>query len=212
MSGVSPETPEEKAESRAIRRRWITIGEVVAVAGVVIAGLSLYGNWSERRQTATERQIEKAVEARKASTVTFKASAEDNGDRLVLADAAHDDIASIDVSVPRVLGVPTQTAILEPRIDSGWFAKPLLAATDGGPDAIEGRLPVLIATTITDGEHRTVDRAIYDVVFRTEGRTFGGRHLSLAGVILRERVKGDASARLDSLWATEARRLAALKQ
>ena len=36
MSGMN-ETPAEKAKARAIRRRWLTIGELVAVAGVIAA-------------------------------------------------------------------------------------------------------------------------------------------------------------------------------
>jgi len=34
----------EKSDRQA-RRRWLTIAEIVAVAGVVIAGLSLWNNW-----------------------------------------------------------------------------------------------------------------------------------------------------------------------
>ena len=40
----------EQAERLAIRRRWINVGEVVAVAGLIIAALSLYLGWSGRRE------------------------------------------------------------------------------------------------------------------------------------------------------------------
>ncbi|UIJ43654.1 hypothetical protein LZK98_11185 [Sphingomonas cannabina] len=204
-------TAAEKAEDRAIRRRWITIGEGVAVAGVLIAAGSLYLSWSEKRETTAERQAEKAEEARKATTVTFVGKPD--GDDLTLADPAHPGVASIDVSFPRALGVPVQTAVLEPRIEAGWVHKPLLDATDGGPDRVQGRLPVLIAATVSGDNGQSVDRAIYDVVFETEGRTFGGRGLKLKGVLLRQHVAaGDATARLDQLWAIEARRLAGLRK
>ena len=43
------DTPSERAEAAATRRRWITLAEVVAVAGVLIGALTLYTNWSDRR-------------------------------------------------------------------------------------------------------------------------------------------------------------------
>ncbi|MGJ8505888.1 hypothetical protein, partial [Glaesserella parasuis] len=38
-----------KAEAAATRRRWINLGEFIAVAGLLIAGGSLYVNWSDHR-------------------------------------------------------------------------------------------------------------------------------------------------------------------
>ena len=43
-----PTTPEAKAEAAAARRRWLTLAEIVAIAGVVIAGLTLWNNWQGR--------------------------------------------------------------------------------------------------------------------------------------------------------------------
>lgn len=206
---MSEDTPQEKAEARAIRRRWITIGEIVAVAGVLIAAISLWMNWSDKRDDAAQIAAAKSAEARKASTTTLVGKAEGGGDRVVLADPAQPAVASIDVAFPRALGIPTQGSIVPPRIEAGWVDDPLLKLTDGGADAVRGRVPVLIAATITEGDRPAVDRAIYDVVFSTEGHTFGGRTLKLEGVVFRERVRGDATARLDSLWAVEAKRLAA---
>ena len=207
----TPESAADRAEARATRRRWITIGELVAIAGLVIAGLSFYESWSDRRDTIAERQVEKAAETQKAARVTLTARPEDGGKRLALTDAAHPTIASIDVAFPRALGVPPKTALLDPRIEADWFAKPVLKVTDGGADAIEGRMPVLITATVGDGDARVLSRAIYDVVFATEGHVLGGRTLLLRGVLLRERASSGATERLDSFWADETRRLAAVK-
>lgn len=204
---MSGETPAEKAEARAIRRRWITIGELVAVAGVLIAGVTLWLNWSDRREDSAKSVAQQQAMAKKAATVTLIGKTEDDGRRVVLADADQPALASIDVTFPRALGLAQQTAITSPRIEADWLAKPLLAATDGGPDAVRGRVPVLITATIAEGERPATDAAIYDVVFATEGHTFTGRSLTLEGAIFRERVAGDATARLDALWANEVRRL-----
>ena len=45
----------ETADQARTRRRWITLAEVVAVAGVVIAALTLYLNVSDRRADRAER-------------------------------------------------------------------------------------------------------------------------------------------------------------
>ena len=210
MSGPARETAAEKAETRAIRRRWITLGEAVAVAGVIIAALTWWSNWSERRTEHAQEQVEHAARTRAASRVTLTATPQKGGESLALADAAH-AITAIDVRFPPALGVAQQSSVLEPAIEGDWLAKPLLAATDGGPDDLEGRVPLAITAHWTDGERDHTGTAIYDVVFRTEGRALLGRKLSLRGILLRERVNGDASARLDALWAVEAKRLAALK-
>ncbi|URW76497.1 hypothetical protein M9980_04575 [Sphingomonas donggukensis] len=205
---MSTDTPQEKAEAAATRRRWITLAEVVGVAGVLIAALSLYLGWSDRREDAAARQAEQSRDARKATTARLVGTVERGGDRVALADPAQPAVASIDVTFPRALGIAAEQTIVPPRIEAGWIDDAVLKLTDGGADAVRGRMPVLVAATIAEGDRPAVDRAIYDVVFSTEGHTFGGRTLKLEGVVFRERVRGDATARLDALWAVEAKRLA----
>ena len=203
-----PETQAEKAEAAATRRRWITLAEVVAVAGVLIAALSLYLGWSDRREDAAAKAVEQSAEARKSATARLVGKAESGGKRVALADPAQPAVASIDVNFPRALGIGAEQTIVPPRIEADWIDDAVLKLTDGGVDAVRGRVPVLIAATIAEGDTPAVDRAIYgDVVFVTEGHTFGGRSLKLEGVVFRERVRGDDTARLDALWAVEAKRL-----
>lgn len=203
------ETPQEKAEAQAIRRRWITVGELVAVAGVLIAAVSLWMNWADKRDDAAQVAAQQSAESRRATTATLVGVAREGGASVALADPAQPSVASIDVTFPRALGAASQETVVPPRIEAEWIATPLLELTDGGADSVRGRVPVMIATTITNGDSPKVDRAIYDIVFATRGRTFGGRALMLEGVVFRERVRGDAIARLDSLWAIEAKRLKA---
>ena len=203
------ETPAERAEAAKTRRRWISLAEIVAVAGVLIAALSLYLGWAERRDAAAEKQAEQSAAARKTTTARLVGTVEDDGERVALADPAQAAVASIDVRFPPALGLATQDTIVPPRIEADWIDRAVLKLTDGGADAVRGRMPVLIAATIAEGDRPAVDRAIYDVVFATEGRTFGGRTLKLEGVVFRERVRSDAAARLDTLWAVEAKRLRA---
>ncbi|MES2753881.1 MAG: hypothetical protein V4659_04375 [Pseudomonadota bacterium] len=194
MSENAPETPEQAAT----RRRWITLAELVGVAGVLIAGISLYLSWQDRREERAEREIAKTAETRTASVISFAAKRVDDGKRLELADPAH-RVDAITVSFPITLGVATQEALVAPRIEARWFDDALLKATKAGGDKQTGRLPVLIAASFWEGEAKRTDRAIYDLVWRSEGGgLFGGRSVKLDGLLLRER-RG-TQARLDALW------------
>ena len=80
-----------------------------------------------------------------------------------------------------------------------WIAT--AAATDKGKDDRSGRLPVLITARWWNGDAQKTDRAIYQVRWKTAGRLFRGRTVSLEGASLAER--GGTPARLDALWAKE---------
>jgi hypothetical protein len=190
----------DRAEAAATRRRWITLAELVGVAGLVIAALGLWVSWSERRADDQAKQAEKASEAKVRTLVMLKASVEGGGSRLKLTDAAH-DIQDIDVSFPSALGIAAQNSVLEPRIDANWFSGPLLDLTDDGADLKQGRMPVLISASYWDADTERRDTAIYDVVWKTEGRLLRGRTLRLEGLMLRERTT--SKARLDAIWARE---------
>jgi hypothetical protein len=190
----------ERAEAAATRRRWVTLAEVVGIAGLIIAALSLWMSWSDRRADEQERQVEKASESKAKTLVLLTATPEHGGARLTLKDEAH-PIQSIDVRFPAALGVGAQTSVLEPRIDASWFADAILTATDKGPDTQQGRVPVLITSSYWDADQQRSDSAIYDIVWETRGRLLQGRALRLKGVMLRERTS--QPARLEALWARE---------
>ncbi len=190
----------DKAEAAAIRRRWITLAEIVAIAGLVISGVSLWMSWSDRRTDAQQRQIEKASETNARTLVLLTGTPERGGERLALKDASH-PVQSIEVRFPTALGVSPQTSALEPRIEANWFSTAILAATDKGPDVQQGRLPVLITSSYWDADQQRHDSAIYDIVWASEGRLLRGRKLKVRGLMLHERTA--APARLDVLWARE---------
>lgn len=199
---VAADTAVAKAEAAATRRRWITLGEIVAVAAVVISGLTFWNSWSERQDAAAARQAERAAETREkaaSSAVLLTGAAGDDGATLALSDPTH-RIQQVEVRFPKALDVSPQTSVLEPQIDADWIAAPMLKLTDGGADRREGRLPVAITASYWDANVQRQSTAIYDLVWRTEPRTLKGRTLKLRGVILRERVTGDGQARIDGMW------------
>lgn len=197
----------EAEEARAERRRWITLAEGVAVAGVVIGGLTLWNNVSERRSAEAERVAERASSTRAKTALAMVASPKGGGERLLLG-APDRRIERIEVTFPPALNVPAKSAVGDVAIAADWVRAPVLAITDGGADAIEGRLPVAVTATWWDGDTRRESSAIYDLVFATHGRIVGGRSLQLVALARREAATGGVGRRLDTLWAQELGRLA----
>lgn len=194
------ETPAERREAAATRRRWVTLAEVVAVAGVMIGALTLWLSWSDRRQDQADKAATETAEAREKARVELTATVDDGGQTLALKDARH-DLSDAVVTFPTPLGIGTQRPSGDPAIEADWFAATLLRLTDGGADERTGRLPVLLTVRYWDGDTARTATAIYDVVWRTEGRMLRGRMLTLTGLRLRQR--GGTQGQLDAAWARE---------
>jgi hypothetical protein len=193
MKDASRETPDQART----RRRWIGLAELVAVAGLVIAALGAWNNWSERREATADKTASAAAEARANARADLSATVEDDGRRLLLKDARH-DLQSVSISFPRALGAPRQEPVGDPVIDVKGIEAPLLKLTDGGPDTREGRLPVLVTARWLDGDEQRRATDIHDLIWKTEGRVLRGRALRLEGLRLRRR--GGTQAMLDRLW------------
>ncbi len=189
----------ESADQKRTRRRWINIAELVGVAGLIIAALGLWSNWSDRRADQRDRQAERAETTRARTAVLLDGTVKDGGRTLALADASQ-KIRSVDVRFPASLGAGEHQTLVDPRIEADWIAAPLLALLKGD-DAHEGRVPVLITADWWDADAHRSSHAIYDVVWKTEGRFLRGRALRLEGVVLRER--GGNAARLEAIWVRE---------
>ena len=197
------ETPAEKAEARAIRRRWLTIGELVAVAGVIIAGVSLWVSWADKRDEADQKASAASKAAAAETRLDLRAAVSDGGKQAVLSDPTH-EILDTGVAFPGALAVGAQAPVL-PRIEASWFSGAVLAATDKGADEREGRLPVLVTLSYRAGDATRQDRAIVELVWRTSGRMLKGRELRIEAARIRER--GGDQGRIDALWAQELARL-----
>jgi hypothetical protein len=197
---MSGETPTERREAAATRRRWVTLAEVVAVAGVLIAALTLWTNWSDHRANEADKLAAQSSAARERTKIDLSAIVQDGGDTLLLKDARH-DLQDVTITFPKALGVSPQRPPAEPIIDASWVSAPMLKLTDGGSDDRAGRLPVLVSVQYFDGDRTRSASGIYDVIWKTEGRVLRGRALKLEG--LRVRQRGGDQARLDAIWAKE---------
>jgi len=211
--GKTPGTPANDmraearaAEAAAIRRRWITLGEALAVLAVVISALTLWNNWSERKDSETSRQAELRRTSARAATLLLTATR--SGDhRLVLSPSgAGQSVQSQTITFPTALGAAPAETTGEPRIEAAWFESALKSARGkaGLPGDSRGdeRLPVAIATRyLVDGEAHE-DLALYDIGYTISGHWLGGHDIALRGLSLVARVKGrGAQAMVDARWA-----------
>lgn len=188
----------ETAEQRAARRRWINLAELVAVGGVLIGALTLWVNWSDRREDKAQAAATSAAEARDRDRFDLNGKA-DGREILLLRDDTH-ALGDVRIVFPTALGVGPQDAVGH-MIEAEWFERPLLKLTDKGPDERTGRLPVLVTYAYTSGDQELTRTAVYDVIWKTGGRFLRGRTLELTDFRLRRR--GGSQATLDTLWARE---------
>ncbi|MGJ3649814.1 hypothetical protein ACLB0R_15260 [Sphingomonas sp. GlSt437] len=184
---------DDAAEAAAIRRRWITLGEGVAVAGLIVSALALWNSYADRRTD----EAQKAAETRAHSAVFLTATPRHGGEVLALSDAQH-PTQSLSIAFPPSLGVAPHTVSGTLELRADWIADAVLAAADKS-GARQGRLPVVITAHYWDGDNDVSDAAIYDVMWRSEARLLRGHALRLTGMVLRQR-KDATPARADVLW------------
>ena len=180
----------------AIRRRWLSLAELVALVGLVIAALGLWNSWVDRRDARTARATAEAANAKDQGRVDLTATPRDGGRELLLKDPHH-DIQDLVIAFPGELGVTAQRPLADPVID----ADPLRDALLKGNDHRQGRLPVLVTTRVVEGDAAQSVTAIYDLVWTSERRVLRGRLLRLDALRLNRR--GGGQAALDALWAKE---------
>lgn len=203
----APESPKEARaqEAAAIRRRWITLGEVLAVLAVLISALTLYLNWSDKQ----DERADKAAETRKASTraaILVLNATPDGDDRLLLKPTAPDQIVQSQIILfPKALDLSPVETTGDPRIEARWFEAALKRAREKAklPDDSVGdeRLPVAITTRfVVNGEpHDAV--SLYDIGYGIAGKWLSGHHLTLRGLSLVGHAKADqAQTRIDTRW------------
>ena len=192
---------EERQQAARVRRRWITLGEVLAVIGVGISGLALWNGYAERRSHESERAAEQAKQSHVARTLVLKASGE--GRELTLAPHNPDQaIQGQTVLFPSAFGLGA-IETTEPRIEADWVKRAVKAAREKNPKLVgDARMPVAITTRFLAGGETFADTALYDIGYKESGGgLFGGTSIDLKGLALLGRTKAsDAQARVDALW------------
>jgi hypothetical protein len=205
-SDLPPIPTREQVEAAAVRRRWITLAEVLGVIAVLISGLTLWNSYRQHNADEADKAAARSQAAAQAQILLLRASPDREGRTLGLASAgAGQTIQNQNINFPGPLGVAAVDTVIEPRIEAGWFEQALLRAREaGGQSESRGdeRLPVAITTFFfSDGAmHR--DSAIYDIGYRVEGGgLFGGHKIRMRGISRVETASPRTlQSRLDAIW------------
>jgi len=197
---VLPPTPQQRR-----RRVWITIGELVGVLALVIAGLNFWQ--SHQQYLSSQKAAQTQAQARSAFVMTGTASR--TGDRIDFHPLNPDQaIQSQTYIFPTALADhPKQLAATQPRLERDWIEKGLREAlnADHAPASGEGVAPLAVVTTyVQDGDTYTDDGSLYQVGYAWRSTLFGGRKITLEGVALAKRgVKGALAAEVNRRWAAD---------
>jgi hypothetical protein len=197
-----PETPQQRAaEAAAIRRRWITLGEVLAVVAVIISGLTFWNSYQERSSSEAERAAEKRQKSAKAQTLILASTADGRNLKLAARDPEQ-AIQGQTLVFPSALEIKTVETV-DPRIEAKWIenawrkARKQGGAKGGSGDA---RLPVAITTKFVSGGETCSDTAIYDIGYKVDEGLLD-TDVKLLGLSLVERgTSKNVQAKLDALW------------
>ncbi|ATE64894.1 hypothetical protein [Rhizorhabdus dicambivorans] len=193
-----------EAAERRRRLRWLTLAEILGVSALVISALTLWNNYSERRQGEEARSAESRSASAKARTLVLRARVEKDGDRLALEPTGEQVIQGQTIAFPKALGVDPVDST-DPRIDARWFEDGLKAARKAAGETEkprgDARLPVAITTRFTVDGEVAEDVTLYDIGYGTSSSFLGGTSIKLRGLSLIGRSPAEmAGARLDALW------------
>lgn len=198
MTSDQSRTEARAEEAAAIRRRWLTLGEILAVLAIIISALTLWLNWSERSESQQQKVAETKSAARRSAIFTLGGQPSEKGARLDLRPVSTEQhVLSQVIRFPAALDVDPVETTGDPRIEARWFEDALKKARSraGLPDESRGdeRLPLIISTRfVIDGQNHE-DVALYDLGYTVKGRMLSGHVVTLRGLSLVKRVKAAAA-------------------
>jgi len=175
--------------------RWLTLGEFVGVAALVIAAL---GYWDAHRERAAEAKAQQAQAAEMALKQTFlmTGAVDGAGDEVRLTSVNGDQVIQTQtVWFPKAVRADSVETTGNPRLEAHWIDEGLRKAAGKSK---QGRLPVGVETSyIEDGQTKT-DRSIYELGYSLRARFLQPDRVQLEGLSLARRgVTGDLQAAAD---------------
>jgi hypothetical protein len=196
----------EETPPKRLPIRWLTLAEIVAVAALVITGLSFWDSHRERVREDRERAVaagERRAEAQAAArkmTFVMTGTREKGGETIRLTSVNEGQVIQTQtVWFPAQLRADSVETTGNPRLEVDWIDKGLRKHAG---KARTGRVPVGVLTVfIEDGQTKT-DRAIYQLGYSIHPRTLRPDKVELEGLSLARRdVPGDLQVAAGNLWS-----------
>ncbi len=163
-----------KTSDAQIRRRWINLGEFVAVAGLVISGLALWNSWGSDK--AEDKSSVVAVEKARAIPLALRGTVQDDGKSLLLSpvESGHALDSLTLTANGRGVDIGSDGVVSASAIQS-MVGKP----KDGEKT---GSIPVKVEARYVEAGQDRRGGGTYRIRYRWEGGgLFGGKDLRLTG-------------------------------
>jgi hypothetical protein len=165
-----------ETESERRRRRWITLGELIALAALIVSALGLWISWKNNGEDKPTR----IVEQRPSIPLTLRAKREDDGTRLEISpvEPSH-ALESLRVTLP---GAST----IEVGSDGELDARDVESALKGHENDPKDRtlsIPIRIDARYVEAGKDRRGGGSYTLRYMWKGGgLFGGRSLHLVGL------------------------------
>ena len=156
-----------------IRRRWINLGEFVAVAGLVISALALWNSWSDEK--SDDRTSVVAIEKARAIPLALRGKVLDEGKAIVVTpvEGAH----ALDSAT-----LTREGQSVEIGSDGMLGARAVEALVGKAKDEKAGAISVKVDARYIEAGRDKSGRGTYRIRYRWEGGcVFGGKELRLVG-------------------------------
>jgi hypothetical protein len=181
------EAPEDKKEAARVRRRWLNLGELLAIVGVAISGAALWNSYRERTNAEAEQASAEARIAKKAQLLVLKATVAKEGSVLTLVP--RDDTQTIQaqtIRFPAALALSPVETTGDARLERSWFERELTTALEKAKAAKrapgDARLPVHIVTRFLVDGVEYEDSAIYSIGYTIGHGFLSGTTIKLRGL------------------------------
>ena len=165
------ETSETEAQRRA-RLRWVTLGEAIAIAALILSGLGLWHEWN-KRDTGPKVVVEKPT----AIPLALRARERNEGRELEISPIE-------DSHALQSLSMTIGKSTIELGSDGELDADDVEAALGDAIEEGEGphRVRVRITARYVEAGNDKTATGAYLLGYTTKSRLFAGRSLRLTGL------------------------------
>lgn len=163
--------PQTESQKRA-RRRWINLGEIIALAALILSGLGLWNSWQDGKSGPTE-----VIEKPRAIPLVLRGKVEDDGRRLVIGPV--EDSHAIESLLLTFPGGKSIELGSDGALDSDALGAAIPASAKRKGD---GKVSARIDSRYVEAGSERRSAHQYVIRYRWEGGgLFGGKSLRLTG-------------------------------
>ena len=164
------------SEARRRRRRWINLGELIALAALIVSGIGVWVSW---KSSETDKPT-RIVEQRPSIPLILRSKREDDGTRLAISPV--EDSHALESLKLTIAGGPPMTVGSDGELDAS-DVQSALKGRDNEPKDRTLSVPVRIEARYVEAGKERRATSVYTLRYMWKGGgLFGGRSLHLLGL------------------------------